>query len=38
MLPHHYVWWGRGEDYDKFKGIWTSTCLSFESKLTRFFF
>jgi len=37
MLLHHYVWWGRGEDYDKFEGIQTSTCLSFESKLTMIF-
>ena len=37
MLLHHYVWWGRGEDYDEFERIRTSTCLSFESKLTIFF-
>jgi hypothetical protein len=34
---HHYVWWGRGEDYDEFEGIWTSTCLSFKSKFTMIF-
>ncbi len=37
MLLHHYVWWGRLENYDKFEGIWTSTCLSFKSKLTMIF-
>jgi hypothetical protein len=37
MLLHHYVWWGRGEDYDEFEGIRTSTCLFFESKLTMIF-
>ena len=37
MLLHHYMWWRRGEDYDEFKGIRTSTCLSFKSKLTMFF-
>jgi hypothetical protein len=38
MLLHHYVWWGRGVDYDEFEGFRTSTCLSFESKLTMIFF
>jgi hypothetical protein len=37
MLLHHYVWQGRGEDYDKFKVIQTSSCLSFKSKLTMIF-
>jgi len=31
MLLHCYVWWGTGKDHDEFEGIWTSTCLSFES-------
>jgi hypothetical protein len=38
MRLHHMLWWGViGEDYDEFKGIRTSTCLSFESKLTMIF-
>ena len=38
MRLHHMLWCGViGEDYDEFKGIRTSTCLSFESKLTMIF-
>ena len=38
MRLHHMLWCGViGEDYDEFEGIRTSTCLSFESKLTMIF-
>jgi hypothetical protein len=38
MWIHHMLWCGgRGEDYDEFEGIRTSTCLSFESKLTMIY-
>ena len=35
--PSYALMWSVGEDYDEFEGIRTSTCLSFESKLTMIF-